>query len=77
MGSAELRAKLYMPTLACIRFNPIIRDFYFHLVNDSGKIKKVAVVACMRKLLHIMFGVLKNQTPFKIPRNIAVEVKST
>lgn len=62
-GNRRLRAALYMPTLAAIRFNPVIRRFYLKLLS-KGKPKMVAVAACMRKLLHIAIGVLKNQTRF-------------
>ena len=54
---------LYLPMLAAIRYNPVIKAFYKKLIT-KGKPKMVAVCACMRKLLHIAVGVLKNQTPF-------------
>ena len=63
LGSAHLRHILYMPCLAAIRFNPIINDFFSQLVK-RGKHKKVAVIACMAKLLKIIFGVLSHQKPF-------------
>lgn len=62
-GNKRIRTALYLPTLAAIRCNPIIEEFYNKLVS-KGKPKMVAVCACMRKLLHIVVGVLKNQTPF-------------
>ena len=46
-----------------IRYNPIIKDFAERLSN-TGKSKMVVVIASMRKLLHIIYGVLKNKTPF-------------
>ena len=49
-GRAHLRALLYMSVIAGLRFNPTIRDFYKHL-RQAGKPAKVALVACMRKLL--------------------------
>lgn len=60
-GRASVRTVLYMATLACTRYNPIIRNFYLGLVQ-RGKAKKVALVACMRRLLTIMNAILrKNQ----------------
>ena len=46
-----------------MRFNPIIKNFSERLSN-TGKSKMVIVIAAMRKLLHIIYGVLKNKTPF-------------
>ena len=62
-GNRRLRAALFMPTLAAIRYNPIISRFYMKLISN-GKPKMVAVAACMRRLLHIVIGVLKNQILF-------------
>jgi transposase len=49
-GRATVRNVLYMATLSAMRFNPLIRPFYKRL-RAAGKLKKVAMVACMRKLL--------------------------
>lgn len=57
-GRAEVRRALYMATLAAIRFNVVIRRFYDRLV-DAGKPKKVAIVACMRKLLTILNAMVR------------------
>lgn len=62
-GNKRIRTALYLPTLAAIRYNPVVALFYERLVSKD-KPKMVAVCACMRKLLHIAVGVLKNQTPF-------------
>lgn len=59
-GRADVRSILYMGTLSAIRHNPIIREFYQRLVA-RGKIKKVALVACMRKLLTILNRMLKDK----------------
>jgi transposase len=59
-GRASIRAVLYMATLASTRFNPVIGSFYQRLLS-KGKAKKVALVACMRRLLTIMNAILKNQ----------------
>lgn len=62
-GNADLRKAFYMPALTALRFNPIIKDFAERLLG-TGKSKMVVVIASMRKLLHIIYGVLKNQIPF-------------
>ena len=62
-GRASVRAALYMPTLAAVRFNPVLKRFYEHLVK-AGKPKKVAITACMRKLLTILNSMVKNQAPW-------------
>ena len=59
-GRASIRAVLYMATLASTRFNPVISTFYQRLLA-AGKAKKVALVACMRRLLTIMNAILKTQ----------------
>lgn len=62
-GDADLRKAFYMPAVVSIRFNPIIKDFAERL-SGTGKSKMVIVIAAMRKLLHIIYGVLKNEAPF-------------
>jgi transposase len=62
-GNARLRTALYLPTLTAIRFNPILRAFYDRLLA-AGKPRMQAVGACMRKLVMICYGVLKNRAPF-------------
>lgn len=52
-GRAQVRTKLYMATLSAIRCNPVIKAFYQRLITRN-KLKKVAIVACMRKLLTII-----------------------
>lgn len=63
-GRAQIRAVLYMGTLSAVRCNPVIRAFYHRLLG-RGKPKKVALVACMRKLLTILNAMLKHQTPWQ------------
>ena len=60
-GRKEVRTALYMPMLSVIQFNPRIRTFYQRLVSQ-GKVRKVAVIACMRKLLTILNSMIKNNT---------------
>jgi transposase len=50
--------------LSAIRFNPIIRQFYQRL-REAGKCFKVAMVACMRKLLIILNAMVRNQTKWR------------
>jgi transposase len=63
-GRAAVRSTLYMATLAAVRFNPVIRTMYQRLLA-AGKPKKVALVACMRKLLTILNAMLKHHTPWR------------
>lgn len=60
-GRARVRAALYMAAVVASRHNPVIKAFYEKLTN-AGKAKKVALVACMRKLLIIINTMLKNDT---------------
>lgn len=63
IGHARLRASLYMPTLTAIRVNPWLHAHYERLIA-KGKLPKVAIMACMRKLLTAVFSVAKNRRPF-------------
>ena len=63
-GRAAVRSALYMATLTATRCNPVIRDFYQRLRNQ-GKPFKVAITACMRKLLVTLNTMVKNQTPWQ------------
>ena len=60
-GRAALRSALYMATLTATRHNPVIKAFYDRLIA-AGKPPKVALTACMRKLLLILNTMVKNQT---------------
>lgn len=62
-GRATVRGPLYMATLVATRCNPIIRAFYQRLCA-AGKAKKVALTACMRKLLVILNAMLQHGTPW-------------
>ncbi|MBB1612512.1 IS110 family transposase [Pseudomonas protegens] len=62
-GRAELRSVLYMATLSSKLHNPVIEQFYNHLLA-AGKSKKVALVACMRKLLTILNAMIRDQKHF-------------
>ena len=63
-GRARVRAVLYMGALSASRHNPLIRAFYQRLLA-AGKPKKVALTACMRKLLVILNAMLKHHTPWR------------
>jgi transposase len=62
-GRAHVRAVLYMGALVAARFNPVIRAFHARLVA-AGKLPKVALVACMRKLLTILNAMVRDRTPW-------------
>lgn len=62
-GNARLRKCFYMPAMVAMRFNPIVSTFQRRL-KESGKNGKVIVCAAMRKLVHIIYGVLKTGKPF-------------
>jgi transposase len=63
LGHARLRHALWMPTLTAVRVNPWLRAHYQRL-RAKGKLPKVALVACMRKLLTAVYSVAKNRRPF-------------
>ena len=60
-GRIDVRCVLYMATLAAIRSNPVIRAFHHRLIA-AGKAKKVAITACMRKLLTILNAMVRTNT---------------
>ncbi len=59
-GRARVRTALYMAALVASRHNPVIKEFYLRLCG-AGKPKKVALTACMRKLLLIVNSMIKNK----------------
>ena len=63
-GRKQVRSVLYMSTISAIKCNEVIRAFYRRLI-EAGKPFKVAIVACMRKLLTILNAMLKHQTPWQ------------
>ena len=62
-GRAPVRTALYMATLVATRYNPTIQAFYTRLLA-AGKPKKVALTACMRKLIIILNAILRDQQPW-------------
>ena len=63
-GRAQVRTVLYMGTLVATRYNPRIKAFYERLLA-AGKVKKVALTACMHKFLTILNAMLKHRTPWQ------------
>lgn len=66
-GNARLRKALFLPTQTAVRFNPLLKAFFARLTDperDDPKPKMQAIGACMRKLVMICYGVLKNRLPF-------------
>ncbi|EIJ6536528.1 IS110 family transposase [Salmonella enterica] len=64
-GRQSVRNVLYMGIISATRFNPVIRSFYNRLVS-AGKPKKVALIACMRKLLTIINAMMRTGKPFDV-----------
>ena len=62
-GRSYLRRMLYMAAVVAARWNPVIRTFYQRLLA-AGKPKKLALTACMRKLVLILNAMLKNNQPW-------------
>lgn len=63
-GRAPIRASLYMAALVASRFNPVIARFYRRLLA-AGKPKKLALTACMRKLLIILNAIIRDRQPWR------------
>lgn len=64
-GRAPIRAVLYMAALVATKFNPVIRSFYQRL-RRVGKPAKVALTACMRKLLTILNAIMRSGEPWRV-----------
>lgn len=67
-GRARIRSVLYMAALVAVRFNPAIKAFYERLLN-KGKLKKVALTACMHKLLIVLNAMMKNNQAWQASSN--------
>lgn len=65
-GRMEVRNVLYMSTLVATRYNPLIEAQYQQLLK-RGKVKKVALTACMRKFLTMLNAMMRDQQPFRCP----------
>lgn len=68
-GRSQVRRVLYMATLSAVRSNPVIHCFYNRL-RQAGKSHKVAMTACMRKILTILNAMLKNQAYWQAPHQL-------
>ena len=64
-GRAPIRTMLYMAMLSAIQHNPVMRSFYLRLVAQ-GKHKKVAITACMRKMMTILNAMVRDQRPWQM-----------
>ena len=64
-GRGDVRSVLYMSTLVATRYNPLIQFQYQQLLK-RGKLKKVALTACMRKFLTILNAMVRDQQPFRV-----------
>ena len=60
-ADAHVRAVLYMAAVTAMQHNSVIREFYTRL-TEKGKVFKVAIIACMRKLLTIINSMIKTKT---------------
>ena len=65
-GNNDIRAKLYMPAVCAITHDPAMKQFYEQLIS-RGKTSKQALTAVMRKLVHICYGVVKNDQNYVCP----------
>jgi transposase len=65
-GRANVRQVLFMATLVAVRYNPVLKAFYARLL-ERGKLKKVALVACMHKLLTILNAIVKQGKAWVAP----------
>jgi transposase len=74
-GRAQVRAVVYMAALSAMRSNPVIGDFHRRLIA-AGKPKKVAMVACMRKLLTILNAMLRDHTRWDANKHLLTLVSA-
>ena len=63
-GRADVRSALYMASLSAVRYEPSIKQFYQRL-RQAGKPAKVALVACMHKILTIINAIIKSGKPWE------------
>ena len=73
-GRASIRAVLYMSALVATHLDPTIRVFYQRLCAE-GKAKKVAITACMRKLLIILNSMIKHKTLWQHSPSLLVMIR--
>ncbi len=68
-GRAQIRATLYMGAVVAMRHNPVIKTFYERLVG-RGKSKKLALTACVRKILVILNAMVRQNQPWQLTDNL-------
>jgi transposase len=68
-GRAHVRATLYMGAIVAIRHNPIIKSFYERLV-ERGKPKKLAITACVHKMLVILNAMVRDHKPWSVEQDL-------
>lgn len=76
VGNKYIRQALYMPALVASRFEPNIKGYYHHLIDDNGLKKVQAVCAVMRKLLHAIHGMLRTNKEFDGSRFYALPIST-
>lgn len=74
-GRANVRQVLFMSAMVAVRFNPVLKAFYDRLIQ-KGKLKKVALVACMHKLLTILNAIVKSGQAWSVPKGDSVTKES-
>jgi transposase len=74
-GSADVRAVVYIAAIVAMRHNSVIKAFYERLIA-AGKLKKVAIVACTRKLLTILNATLRDQALWDATRHVQLAPKA-
>jgi transposase len=68
-GRAHVRAILYMGAVVAMRHNPVIKTFYDRQF-ERGKSKKLALTACVRKILVILNAMVRDNQPWSVPDNL-------
>ena len=68
-GRAHVRATLYMGAVVAMRHNPVLKVFYERLV-ERGKSKKLALTACVRKILVILNAMVRHNQPWQVRRDL-------
>ena len=75
-GNKFIRQALYMPALVATRFDPHIKGYYAHMIDDNGLKKMQAICAVMRKLLHAIHGMLNAKKEFDGTRFYTLPIKA-
>jgi transposase len=68
-GRAHVRATLYMGAIVAMRHNPIIKAFYDRLI-ERGKPKKLAITACVHKMLVILNAMVRDNKPWSVEQDL-------